>query len=315
MENREITGVLTLTLNPCFDLTLTLGRLDEDDVNRVSSELYQSAGKGVNVSCVLSRFGVGSAALVVAGEDSLDAYRANLPAGDFEVEFITAPGRIRENITACAPGRCLKINRTGFACTGETVDKLEAALARRLKRGTLLVISGSWPEGFEMRDFLRISELAAAKGARVALDAGHIGLPELRELRPWLIKPNEHELAALTGLPVKTKPQTDKALGALHGCGISKVLLSLGPGGLLLSSDGAQYAARAPKVKVCSTVGAGDSSLAGFLYGYLTGLPPAECVRYGAAFGTATVTLPGTGLVTRELAEKILPRVEVGSEK
>jgi 1-phosphofructokinase family hexose kinase len=313
MENREITGVLTLTLNPCFDLTLTLDKLDEDDVNRVSSELCESAGKAMHVSCVLSRFGIKSCALIVAGESSLETYRAGLPAGDYEVEFITAGGRIRENMTLCPPGRCLKINRLGFACTPETVDKIAAALERRLTPGMLLVVSGSWPKGFEVRDFLRISKLAEKKGARIALDAGHLNLAELCEIRPWLVKPNEHELAALTGLPAKTKPQRDKALEALHGCGISKILLSLGPRGLLLSADGEQVEARVPEVEVRSTVGAGDSSLAGFLYGCLSGLPSAECVRHGAAFGTATVTLPATGLVTRELAEKFLPLVEVAS--
>lgn len=314
METREITAFGSLTLNPCFDLTLTLSELKEDDVNRVEEELLESAGKGLHVTCVLSRFGIPGTAFILAGEESLPRYRQGLPAGDYEARFITFPGRIRENLSICPPGRCLKINRKGFSCTREGLLSLMEQLEDYFRPGMLFAISGSWPGDFETADFLHITRLAGTHGVRLALDTDRVRLAELAEIRPFIIKPNEHELSLITGIPADTESGREQAVRALHDCGIPYVLLSLGGEGLILSAPDRRIIARVPKVPVRSTVGAGDSCLAGFLAGYKTGLSLEDCVRQAAACGTATAMLPGTGLATPELCDELIGRIEITVE-
>jgi 1-phosphofructokinase len=290
--------IVTVTPNPAIDVTLTVATLDVGEVNRTTSKHRDPAGKGINVARALAKNGFSTIAVFPA--DPVNGswiVRALAEAG---VESSSTPiiGEVRNNITIVdEAGRTTKINEPGPVVTPAEIHSLAEKLEWRLDENpTWLVAAGSLPVGLDADFLVDLGHRAAAKGVRYAVDTSGATLARVAASGvPDLIKPNLEELEELAGRPLHTVGDVIDAARKVLPSG--EVVVSLGENGALLVTESVVLWAGHPPVVADSTVGAGDSALAG----YLSIREPGTfgSVRHAAlatavAWGTAAVTLPGT---------------------
>lgn len=286
--------IVTLTPNPSLDRTIEIAGLVRGEVLRATATRVDPGGKGVNVSRVLAAHGVPTVAIVPAGGPE-GAQLADLlaPAG---IPVVTVPlhRATRSNIALVEPdGKTTKVNEPGPTLSAEEAATMGERVAAVAGSADWVVLSGSLPLGVPATFYTDLIERVHALGCRVAVDTSGQPLAAAVAAKPDLIKPNTAELAELTGASLLTWGDVVKHAQALHDDGIATVLVSMGgDGALLVDGDGARWAS-APPVEVRSTVGAGDSTLAGFLAAGATG---DDALRAAVAFGTAAVTLPGSAM-------------------
>ena len=324
--------IVTLTPNPSLDRTVTLpGPLVRGGVNRLSGVVVEPGGKGVNVARVLVSAGQpATAVLPAAAHDplllALDAAAATASADSaaLSTHAVTVAAPVRINTAVTEPdGTTTKLNEPGAALSPQEIDAVEAALLKAATAAAAggggdvhhwAVLSGSLPPGVPTDWYARLVRLLreAAPGLRIAVDTSDEPLAALAaglpESAPDLVKPNGEELGQLVGLPADRAMALEE--GAAHGdlapvadaarilvdLGLGAVMATLGPAGAVLVTGGGAWHATAPKVPVASTVGAGDSSVAGYVLADVRGGDEPERLRTAMAYGSAAASLPGTTL-------------------
>ncbi len=280
--------IYTVTLNPSVDYSVFPERFRAGEINRSEREVHSFGGKGINVSAMLANLGVESTALgFIGGFSGREIERLAMRAG-VKCDFcgIGEPSRINVKIISDTESA---VNGKGpFICLEEENALLEK-LATLTEEDTVIV-SGSAPES-ESGALLK-NVLDSTENARLVVDMDGASLKYALTKRPYLIKPNHEELCALFGKAKMSDNEVAAAAAELREEGISNVLVSLGGrGALLASSDGNIYRVAAPQVDVVSTVGAGDSFLAGFLAGEERGAQFA--LALASAAGSATAACEG----------------------
>ena len=296
--------VLTVTLNPALDLTVQLPALHLGEVNRSDNLQVHAAGKGLNVAQVLADLGHQLTVTGFLGEANAQPFEQLFAARGFADEFVRVAGETRSNIKlAEADGRITDINGPGLEVGAAQRDELLARLERLVPGHELVVVAGSLPRGVEVPWFVEMLQRLARLGARVALDTSGAALREGLALSPWLIKPNEEELAQARGLdPADAQALADEARRL--NARIEHVVMSQGAAGVSWFSPAAAWHAQPPKVRVVSTVGAGDSLLAGMLHGLLAGWPAERTLAHATAIAAQAVGQIGFGITDRaQLAE------------
>lgn len=304
--------VTTFTANPSIDKTIAMdAALQRGEVQRAASAYEQAAGKGVNVARVLAQSGlVVNAILPFADQAYLDALFASLPEG----MLVGAPDgnvlRPRTNTTITEPsGTTTKINEPGPCLDDAQVAAATATLVRCCEGVDWVVLSGSLPPGAPDDWYARIVGALKPLGCKIAIDTSDAALDAVLAALPAasfdLIKPNSDELAQLTGGDA-TAFEADARAGdltaivaaarRLHDRGIANVLVTLGGSGAVLVCAAGAWYATAPQITVRSTVGAGDSSVAGFVLADVAGHDPATCLATAVTYGSAAASLPGTTL-------------------
>ena len=324
--------IVTLTPNPSLDRTVTLpGPLVRGGVNRLSGVVVEPGGKGVNVARVLVSAGQpATAVLPAAAHDplllALDAAAATASADSaaLSTHAVTVAAPVRINTAVTEPdGTTTKLNEPGAALSPQEVDAVETALLEAVTAAAAgegagarhwAVLSGSLPPGVPADWYARLVRLLreSAPGLRIAVDTSDEPLAALAaglpESAPDLVKPNGEELGQLVGLPADRAMALEE--GAAHGdlapvadaarilvdLGLGAVMATLGPAGAVLVTGGGAWHATAPKVPVASTVGAGDSSVAGYVLADVRGGDEPERLRTAMAYGSAAASLPGTTL-------------------
>jgi 1-phosphofructokinase len=227
------------------------------------------------------------------GEENGAEFCAALEEDGMNYRAFSVRGRIRENLTLHEAGAPeTRISFGGFAADSTLLAAVEEALADRLAAGDILTLTGSLPAGLPMAEVKAFLRRAKEKGARLVIDSRSFTPADLVEARPFLIKPNEEEAAAYLGRPVRDFADALAVARPLQEAGIANVIVSLGGAGALLASEDGIYTAVPPQVEVISTVGAGDSSIAGFLTE--VDASAAEALRAAVAFGTAACMQAGT---------------------
>lgn len=294
--------IVTVTLNPSLDRTMSISALDRGEVIRALDTREDPAGKGVNVARALAAFGDEVDAVLPVGGPMGRAMIELLDAAGIDYDAVPIAGATRANVTVVEPdGTTTKLNEPGPVLTAEERAAVVAAVARHATAGGWVVLAGSLSADQDTSVIHDIAEVARAAGSRFALDASGVALKDGLAAKPDLIKPNDEELGELLG-----RELTDRE-AILAGCeearqmGAAAVICSLGAPGAVLVDDNGTWLAKGPKVEVRSTVGAGDSLLAGFLHAGGNG---PEALRVGVAWATAAVGTPGTGV---PLAELIIP--------
>lgn len=290
--------IVTVTPNPAIDVTLTVEHLDIGEVNRTTDKHRDPAGKGINVARALAKNNHSTIAVFPA--DPVNGswiIRALAEAG---VESSTTPiiGEVRNNITIIdGDGQTTKINEPGPVVTPAEISALSEKLEWRLdEHPRWLVAAGSLPVGLDADFLVDLGHRASAKGVRYAVDTSGTTLARVAASGvPNLIKPNHEELEELAGRALPTVGDVVEAARQLLPNG--EVVVSLGENGALLVTDNIVLWAGHPPVDVDSTVGAGDSALAGYLS--VTEQGTFDSAHHAAlatavAWGTAAVTLPGT---------------------
>jgi len=296
--------VLTVTLNPALDLTVQLPALRLGEVNRSDNLQVHAAGKGLNVAQVLADLGHQLTVTGFLGEANAQPFEQLFAARGFADEFVRVAGETRSNIKlAEADGRITDINGPGLEVGAAQRDELLARLERLVPGHELVVVAGSLPRGVEVPWFVELLQRLARLGARVALDTSGAALREGLALSPWLLKPNEEELAQARGLdPADARALADEARRL--NARIEHVVMSQGAAGVSWFSPAAAWHAQPPKVRVVSTVGAGDSLLAGMLHGLLAGWPAERTLAHATAIAAQAVGQIGFGITDRaQLAE------------
>lgn len=294
--------IVTLTANPSVDRTIDLGGpLVRGEVQRAVRSATDPGGKGVNVARAI----VGAGELAVAVLPSRHDDPLVLALRDANVPYRAVPvdGPVRVNVTITEPdGITTKVNDPGLALEPRTLDAMLVELARESAGARWATLSGSLPPGVPSDWYATVVRALRGRGAAIAVDTSGEPLVALvaagPDSAPDLLKPNAEELAELTGGdPVEIEEDVQAAAAAartLVARGIRAVLATLGGrGAVLVNGDGAWFAAPPPTV-VRSTVGAGDSALAGYLLADLAGADAAGRLQLAVAYGAAAASLPGS---------------------
>ncbi|TLG91612.1 1-phosphofructokinase [Pseudomonas edaphica] len=289
--------ILTLTLNPALDLTVRLAHLQPGAVNRSETLLTHAAGKGVNVAQVLADLGHEVTVGGFLGEDNPQAFDALIARRGFADAFIRVPGETRSNIKiAEQDGRVTDINAPGPQVSEQAQLALLNQLTLIAPGHAAVVVAGSLPRGVSAQWFQSLLVHLKSLGLKVVLDTSGEALRAGIKAGPWLIKPNTEELAEALDCATDSIAQQAQAAERLHAQGVEHVVVSHGAEGVNWFSPGTALHATPPKVSVASTVGAGDSLLAGMLHGLLRFDLPETTLRRATAIAAMAVTQIGFGI-------------------
>ena len=304
--------IVTLTLNPAFDLHCNIPDFAPYHENLAKITACDAGGKGINISRALCENGVDNLAFVILGDENGGAFEQALVRDGVLFGKLTVKGRIRENITCHTPGVPeTRISFEGFSLDREQLEQVFDLLAGEVDDDTVVTFTGRAPSGVEMQDIKGFLNRFVQRGARLVIDSRSFSLADLRQMKPWLIKPNQEEISAYLGCPVTDFDQVAEAAEQLHWEGIANVMVSLGGKGALLACHEGLFVAAAPAVEVCSTVGAGDSTIAGFLVAEAIHAPAEERLRTAVAYGSGACMTQGTRPPKPADIARLLPDVQV----
>ena len=285
---------ITLTLNPVFDLHCKAEDLRLYRENFVTLSSREASGKGVNLSRALAAYGAPSRCVVLAGEENAKEYFDALSQDGLSCHILLTPGRIRENLTFHEEGRPeTRISFPGFFASPDLLSRVREAVGE-VDGSTVLTFTGSAPRGVDAaaaRDFL--AELRR-KGAKLVIDSRLFSLSELVALRPYLIKPNVEEAAIYRGKELSGVEEALEFARTLHAQGVENAMVSLSELGAVLCCDEGCFHAVGKAISATSTIGAGDSTLAGFLCAAGEGLSAADRLALAVSFGSAACLTQGS---------------------
>lgn len=295
--------IVTLTANPSIDHTVMLtSPLRRGEVLRAAATSSQPGGKGVNISGAAYAAGVPTRAVLPCPD--LDPMVTELRASGLDVVTVGPAGRPRINTTVTEPdGTTTKLNGPGTTATPALLDALAARLVQEAEHATWVVLAGSLPPEAPAGWYAEVVTALRSTGARIAVDTSEAPLEALAAGLPAgapdLLKPNAEELASITGSDSLDDPAAAaSAARTLVDRGVTAVLATLGGNGAVLVTEEGTWHATPPPTEVVSTVGAGDSSLFGYLLADLRGLSAPERLGLAVAYGSAAAGLPGTTLPT-----------------
>ncbi len=280
--------IYTLTFNPSLDYIVTVPEFTCGVVNRTSKEVIFPGGKGINVSMVLGNLGFENTALGFLAGFTGEELKCLVEEKGVHAEFIPVKqGMTRINVKLRSKQET-EINGQGPVISEADIRKLYERLDA-LQDGDILVMAGSIPDAMPGTMYMDIMEHLKEKDLRVVVDATKDLLVNVLKYRPFLIKPNNHELGDIFRVAIEEKADVIKYARRLQEQGARNVLVSMaGEGAVLLAEDGSVYQAEAPKGRVVNSVGAGDSMVAGFLAGYLEDGTYEKAFRMGVCTGSAS---------------------------
>lgn len=308
--------IYTITLNPALDRNLWIEKVKADDSNRIHKEERYAAGKGIDVSRVLTCLGVRNKALGFLGGFDGDEVEGRLINEGINCEFTKISGETRTNIVIYDME---KKSQTIFSAPGPEIMPFELISIIRhiekLENPEIVIISGSLPPGAHPEIYYKIMEIARNKGAKIILDSDGDALKTGIQIAPDVIKPNVHELGRLVGRELKDIQEIISSAQSICDQGTGIVLVSMGARGILLVGQNEKFLAVPPKVKVVNTIGAGDSAIAGFVFGTATGKSNEDALICAVAAGTATTLRPGPALCTKDDFLELVPRIQLYREE
>lgn len=303
--------IYTVTLNPALDKTVEIPGLALDTVNRITTMRTDPGGKGINVSKVIDKLGGKSRALGILGGDCGRAIASQLTERGLDCDFTFVEGETRTNLKIIDPVNHTNtdINEPGVRVNEEILGDMLTVLTGKLTQGDIVVLAGSLPAGAPKDTYGVWVKACREAGARVFLDADGALLAEGLKGVPSLIKPNNDELSRLVGRKLETVEELKAAALDLVNSGIEQVVVSMGGRGALYVTAERTIYAEGLKVKVGSTVGAGDSVVAALAYAADTGMTMEQAVVLSTATGAANVMSSGTQAAEYSLIESLMPSV------
>lgn len=307
--------VVTVTLNPAIDRTVTISNFAASAVNRVEHMSERPGGKGINVAAALADYGHRTAVLGFLGRENLTAFTAFFAAKGIEDRCLRLAGETRTGIKIVDPvrGQTTDVNFPGLSPQAGDLAALREQIAG-LSAGWC-VLAGSLPPGVGVGIYREFIGLLKKRGVRVLLDSSGEALRQALQAKPDIIKPNVHELEALLGVALPDMAAVIVAARTLVAGGVGLVVVSCGAEGACFVTAHEVVTVRPPMVTVRSTVGAGDAMVAGIVAAQLRGLLLTECARLATAFSLQALTRDGSGLESNASAEieAFLGRVKVES--
>jgi 1-phosphofructokinase len=292
--------IVTLTPNPSLDRTIEVTDLVRGAVHRATSSRVDPGGKGVNVSRALAAHGLSTVALLPSGGPEGQQLATLLAPAGVAVVLVPVQGAVRSNVAVVEPdGTTTKLNEPGPLLSPAELDAVRDATVSAARDADWVVVAGSLPPGIDASFYADLVSTLRLAGASVAVDTSGEPLVASLAAGPHLVKPNREELAEAADREVKTLGDVVEAAEELCSRGAVRVLASLGRNGAVLVDGSGPLHGEAHVAEPKSTVGAGDSMLAGFLAGWTaTKADPAAALAEGLAWGAAAASLPGSQMPT-----------------
>jgi 6-phosphofructokinase 2 len=286
--------ILTLTVNPAIDRTVTVDRLVFEDRAYINSREDTAGGRGVNASRVIHSFGGKTLAIAPVGGESGKRLAKFLGDCGFPVDAlpIAAASRINFAITD-QQGLTVKLNERGPRLTTEELDRIEAAVRARLPKARWLMICGSLPPGVPARYYSKLIEAARQHHVHTLLDTDGDALEAGLEAKPTVVTPNQQEAERLLNRALLTRSHFVEAVERIRLMGAEYAVLSLGSRGAMGAREGARFEASPPRIEAVCPIGAGDAMAASFVWSMSKKNDFADALRWGVAAGTAAAKLPG----------------------
>ncbi|KUM11372.1 1-phosphofructokinase [Acinetobacter calcoaceticus] len=304
--------VLTITLNPAIDVTIQLNELQVGEVNRQESVEIHAAGKGLNIAQVLKDLGHEVIVSGFLGTTNRQIFDNHFKEAQFQPEFIYIEGETRQNIKIAEhSGRMTDLNGKGFLVSEQDKKNLFQKIEMILPQVEVIAIAGSLPQGFSVDELKQLIKLIQGQGKKVALDTSGKALVAAIECQPWMIKPNTDELVESYQLPATTYAEQKKLFENLAE--IEHVVISMGEDGVNWLHNTQPLHAKAPKVVVKSTVGAGDSLLAGMIHGLMNGFSAEETLKTATAIASHAVTQIGFRIPNVEMLNQLKAQTTINS--
>ncbi|WP_154826321.1 1-phosphofructokinase [Clostridium butyricum] len=294
----------TITLNPSLDYVVKVDNFKADALNRINSEQIYAGGKGINVSIVLKNLGVDNTALGYVAGFTGDEILRQIKDHNVDCDFVKLEsGMSRINVKLKSDGET-EINGAGPDISEKDLESLYEKI-NKLGKGDFLILSGSIPKSIPDDIYERIMKSLLDKEVEFIVDATKDLLLKVLKYRPFLIKPNHHELAEMFNVELKNDEDIIEYGKKLQEMGAKNVLISMaGDGAILLPENGEPIKREVPKGILKNSVGAGDSMVAGFLCGYLKNKDLGEAFKMGIATGSASAF--SEELATKEEVENLL---------
>lgn len=305
--------IATVTLNPAFDLVGRLARIEIGEVNSVETLGIYPAGKGINVAKVLSDLGLALTVTGFLGEDNQGDFVQAFQQNGLNDEFYRIKGKTRINVKITeTEADVTDLNFLGFEVCTNDWRKFTALSQRWHEQFDLVAVCGSLPRGVSPEQFADWLKSLQDQGLKVVLDSSNAALTYGLQAKPWLVKPNRRELEVWANRPLNQLDEIIAAARQLHESGIENVVISMGEkGSIWLNSEGVLQAQPPRCENVVSTVGAGDSMVAGLIFGLSQGWSKAETLKLASATSALAVSQSNVGISDRNELEQILQQVQI----
>lgn len=302
--------IYTVTFNPSLDYIVSVDHFTQGCVNRTETELIFPGGKGINVSIVLHNLGMESTALGFVAGFTGEEIKKRVQDFRINTDFIEIQDGISRINVKLRSTQESEINGMGPYIDEKALESFFHRL-EQLKSGDILVLAGSIPNSVPNTIYRDIMRFFENKGIEIVVDATRELLVNVLEYHPFLIKPNNYELGEIFGVDVpKDKNVVVDYAKRLQEKGARNVLVSMaGDGAVLVAENGQIFTSEAPKGVVKNSVGAGDSMVAGFLYGYLSTKSYEEAFQYGVCTGSASAF--SDNLATKQDVNELLKQMEM----
>ena len=303
--------VVTVTLNPALDLTGHLPTLNLGTVNLIDKGNLHAAGKGINVAKVLTELGAEVTVTGLLGSDNEELFCQLFSELAINDQFVRVKGATRINVKLVEQcGRTSDMNFPGIEVSPQETAELENTLFRLAEDHDYFVIAGSLPKGLDPHLCASWIQQLHDMGKKVFFDSSRMALKAGIESSPWLIKPNDDELSELIGRQLQTPTECQKAAEELANKGIANIVVSMGADGVMWLNNGKWLQAQPPKMQVVSTVGAGDTLVAGLCWGHMQEMPKPELMTFATALSALAVTQIGVGVTNKQQVSELQQKIK-----
>ena len=304
--------IVSLSLNPAIDLTYQVDRLIHDQKSRAASTSYDPGGTGINVGRALEKLNTNShTCCIIAG--TMGKFLDTMLKQELKhISTLQVEGETRINTTILqhSPHRQYEINAAGPTITPQQLEQIIDQFLTICGQG-IGILTGSLPPGISDETYLHINTKLKKQGAKAIIDAPLINLKKALISNPFLIKPNLHELELLQNKTLHSIEQIATEARTITQQGTQYVCVSLGEKGAILTTPDNSYFCNSPRIKVISTVGAGDSMVAGLAHAFAQKKSPDQALKLAVACGAGTAKQKGTQLFNLEEIDKLMKEIKV----
>lgn len=288
---------VTVTLNPAVDMTGTLDKISSGKVNLIDSASVNPGGKGINVAKVLAELGANVTVTGFLGDENQATFVQLFSQLGINDAFVRVAGASRINVKLVEQDqRVTDLNFPGVSVTDKHIAALESVIFTLASSHDFFILAGSLPQGFSLEKLSDWIKRLKSQGKKVIFDSSNQALTAGIAAAPWLIKPNDEELSQWAGVPLKTQAALLMTGRTLAATGIENIVISRGAEGVLWLKDGQWLQSQPPKMQVVSTVGAGDTLVAGMCWGTLNNWPSEQVLSFATALSALAVTQVSVGV-------------------
>ncbi len=308
-------NIIGISLNPSIDVTMWIDDIDfEEPVKPIKEKVY-TGGKSINVSKVLSSFKTENKVIGVAGKDNFDGFKKLLEKDKISYEFFLVEGSVRENVSiVLKDNRMLKINRKGCKVDFDIYQNIKDVVDNNivLDKKNILMFCGSMPPNLSAVEYKKFIMSFKDENNLIVIDNDIFSLEDIKEISPFIIKPNHIEIEKMLCTKIDRKKDLLKNLYKFDGF-VENVIVSFGDEGLVYYNGKTNKLLdiSVPNISVKSTIGAGDSVLAGFIHYYVNGKSIEDCIKFGASCGTIAVTIEGTDTVDLKDVTQFVDNIKI----